>query len=50
WRGGSGDCDEDVDGGVGAAVRGGSEGGDSVRLVAVTNMVVVAAVEARGGE
>ncbi|GJZ07958.1 hypothetical protein Tco_0542241, partial [Tanacetum coccineum] len=50
WRGGSGGCDDDVDGGVGAAVTGGGEGGDGVGLVAVTNMVLVAAVEARGGE
>ncbi|GKA35446.1 hypothetical protein Tco_0721937 [Tanacetum coccineum] len=50
WRGGSGDCDDHVDGCVGAAVTGGGEGGDNVELVAVTNMVVVAAVEARGGE
>ncbi|GJY09199.1 hypothetical protein Tco_0377384, partial [Tanacetum coccineum] len=28
---------------------GGGEGGDDMGLVAVTNMVVVAAVEARGG-
>ncbi|GJZ07959.1 hypothetical protein Tco_0542242 [Tanacetum coccineum] len=46
WRGGSGGCDDDVDGGVGVAVTGGGEGGDGVGLVAVTNMVVVAAVEA----
>ncbi|GKD57696.1 hypothetical protein Tco_1291083, partial [Tanacetum coccineum] len=49
WRGGSGDCDDDVDGGVGVAVTGRGEGGDSVGLVVVTNMVVVATVEALGG-
>ncbi|GKC28867.1 hypothetical protein Tco_1036161 [Tanacetum coccineum] len=34
WRGGSGGCDDDVDGGIGAAVTGGGEGGDGVGLVA----------------
>ncbi|GJS93300.1 hypothetical protein Tco_0800268 [Tanacetum coccineum] len=34
WRGGSGGCDNDVDGGVSAVVMGGGEGGDGVGLVA----------------
>ncbi|GJS93299.1 hypothetical protein Tco_0800267, partial [Tanacetum coccineum] len=34
WRGGSGGCDDDVDGGVGAAVTSRGEGGNGVGLVA----------------